>query len=300
MISIDEQPTYPVSGDLDMLTVTLKGNSSRGASWLEVGLAKIDSSLSIVNITDIYPEGWDDAKLNEESDRMMLDSQANAKAAALRLLEIPYTAEIKVTMVEKNGPAGNILKAGDTLLTVQGEIATGLSQVQKLVAETKGERTVDLEIERAGVRQSVSVLPKLIDDKWRMGIYVQTVPTFPFEIDVQVGNVGGPSAGQILALAIYDKLTPGELTGGERIAGTGTITPDGEIGPVGGVKQKMYGAKRAGVKWFLAPSENCDQVIGNIPDGITVVKVSTIQDSLRAVKAIATNVGTDQLLSCTK
>jgi PDZ domain-containing protein len=62
----------------------------------------------------------------------------------------------------------------------------------------------------------------------------------------------------------------------------------------------MYGAKRAGVKWFLAPSENCDQVIGNIPDGITVVKVSTIQDSLRAVKAIATNVGTDQLLSCTK
>jgi len=283
-----------------MLTVTLKGNSSRGASWLDVGLAKIDSSLSIVNITDIYPEGWDDAMLSEESDRMMLDSQANAKAAALQLLEIPYTAEIKVTMVEKNGPAGKILKAGDTLLTVQGEIATGLSQVQKLVAETKGERTVDLEIERAGVRQSVSVLPKLIDDKWRMGIYVQTVPTFPFEIDVQVGNVGGPSAGQILALAIYDKLTPGELTGGERIAGTGTITPDGEIGPVGGVKQKMYGAKRAGVKWFLAPSENCDQVIGNIPDGITVVKVSTIQDSLRAVKAIATNVGTDQLLSCTK
>jgi PDZ domain-containing protein len=300
MINIAEQQTYPVSGDLDMLTVTIRGNSSRGASWLDVGLAKIDSSLSIVNITDIYPEGWDDAKFSEESDRMMLDSQSNAKAAALSLLEIPYTAEIKVTMVEKSGPAGNILKAADTVLTVQGETATGLKQVQRLVAETEGKRTVDLEIERDGKRQLVSVLPKLIDGKWRMGIYVETVPTFPFPIDVQVGNVGGPSAGQILALAIYDKLTPGELTGGQKIAGTGTITPEGEIGPVGGVKQKMYGAKKAGVKWFLAPSENCDQVIGNIPDGIRVVKVSTIQDSLRAVKAIATNTGTDQLLTCTK
>jgi PDZ domain-containing protein len=133
-----------------------------------------------------------------------------------------------------------------------------------------------------------------------MGIYVQTVPTFPFSIDVKVGNVGGPSAGQTLALAIYDKLTPGELTGGKRIAGTGTITPEGIIGPVGGVKQKMYAATRAGVTWFLAPSANCDQVIGNIPDGLTVIKVSTIQDSLKAVNAIATNKGIEELQSCSK
>lgn len=298
MISISGQKTYPVSGDLDMLTVTLRGNSTRGASWLDVGLAQIDSSMTVINITDIYPEGWDDARLDEESDMMMLDSQANAKAAALNLLEIPFTSEIKITQVEKSGPAGGILKAADTLLTVQGESATGLRQVQRLVAETKGERPVNLEVIRDGKKLELSVLPKQIDGKWRMGIYVQTVPTFPFPIDVQVGNVGGPSAGQILALAIYDKLTPGALTGGQRIAGTGTISPEGEIGAVGGVKQKMYGAKKAGVSWFLVPSENCDQVTGNVPDGLKVVKVSTIQDSLKAVKAIATNSGTEQLLSC--
>jgi PDZ domain-containing protein len=229
---------------------------------------------------------------------MMLDSQANAKAAALKLLDIPFTSELKITRVEKSGPAGNILKAGDTVLTVQGQVATGLPQVQRMVAETQGQRTVDLEVTRDGKKLSLSVLPKQIDGKWRMGIYVQTVPTFPFPIDVQVGNVGGPSAGQILALSIYDKLTPGDLTAGKRIAGTGTISQDGEIGPVGGVKQKMYGAKKAGVSWFLVPSENCDQVIGNIPDGLTVVKVSTIQDSLKAVKAIALDSGTDRLLSC--
>lgn len=300
MISISDQETYPVSGELNMMTVSMKGNSTKGASWLEVGLAGLDPALTVVNITDIYPEGWDDQRLSDEADMMMLDSQANAKAAALNLLNISYSAVIKVTMVEKKGPAGTILKAGDTLVTIQGEEATGLTQVQKLVAETKGERPVELVVIRDGERLSLSVLPKLIEDKWRMGIYVQTVPTFPFPIDVKVGNVGGPSAGQSLTLAIYDKLTPGELTGGQRIAGTGTITPDGVIGPVGGVKQKMYGAKRAGVNWFLVPSSNCDQVVGNIPDGLTVIKVSTIQDSLQAVKAIATNTGIDQLQSCSK
>ena len=300
MISISGQKTYPVSGDLDMLTVTMKGNSTRGASWLQVGLAQLDTSLTVVDITDIYPEGWDDKRLSDEADMMMLDSQSNAKAAALNLLEIPFTSVIKITMVEKKGPAGKILKAADTLVSIQGKKATGLTQVQRLVAETKGERPVELVVIRAGKELSLSVLPKLIEDKWRMGIYVQTVPTFPFPIDVKVGNVGGPSAGQVLALAIYDKLTPGELTGGQRIAGTGTISPDGEIGPVGGVKQKMYGAKRAGVSWFLAPSDNCDQVLGNIPEGLTVIKVSTIQDSLKAVKAIASKTGIDQLQSCKK
>lgn len=300
VIEIPNKVTYPVSGDLSMLTVTLKGGPERGASWLEVGLAKLDSAVSIVNITDIYPEGWDKARLNEQSDLMMLDSQANAKGAALGLLNIPYTSAIKVTMVEKKGPAGNILKAADTLLTVQGEKATGLDQVRRLVAATKGEKTVDMEIVRDGKRLSVSVMPKMIDEQWRMGIFVQTVPTFPFEIDIQVGNVGGPSAGQMLALAIYDKLTPGELTGGKRISGTGTINLDGKIGPIGGAKQKMYGARRAGHEWFLVPSENCDQVLGNIPEGLNVVKVSTIQDSLRAVKAIASNSGTERLLTCNK
>jgi PDZ domain-containing protein len=300
MIEIPNQTTYPVDGVLDMLTVTKRGTSNKGASLLEVGWAKLDPSMSIVNITDIYPEGWDDVKLGEQADQMMLDSQANAKAAALNLLNIPFKSEIKVTVVDKKGPSGSLLKAADTLLTVQGEQATGLQQVRRLVAESKGLRPLTLEIDRAGKKLTVNVMPKLIDKEWRMGIYVQTVPTFPFPINVKVGNVGGPSAGQMLALAIYDKLTPGASTGGEKIAGTGTVSPDGEIGPIGGVKQKMHGAKRAGIKWFLAPSSNCEQVLGNIPEGIRVVKVTNIRDSLAAVQAIAQKKNTDQLPTCTK
>jgi PDZ domain-containing protein len=300
MITVTGKTTYPTTGDLDMLTVTMKGDSTRGASWFDVFLAKFDSSVAIINKDDVYPPGWDDAKLNEEADMMMLDSQANAKAAALNLLDIPFTSSVKVTSVTKSGPAGKILKAGDTLLTVQGEKATGIDQVRAFVKATKGESQVELGIDRNGKRSTVYVLPKLIDEQWRMGIYVQSVPEFPFKIDIEVGNVGGPSGGQILTLAIYDKLTPGSLTGGQKIAGTGTITPEGEIGPIGGIRQKMYGALRAGAKWFLAPSENCDEVIGHVPDGIRVIKVSNIQDSLKAVKAIASSNGTASLPSCTK
>lgn len=300
MITITGKQTYPTTGDLDMLTVTLKGDSTRGASWFDVGLAKLDSTVAIINKDDVYPPGWDDVKLNQEADMMMLDSQANAKAAALTLLDIPFTSSVKVTSVTKSGPAGNILKSGDTLLKVQGDVATGLNQVKALVRATKGKVPVQLLIERNGKRSEVKVLPKLIDKEWRMGIYVQGVPEFPFKIDIEVGSVGGPSGGQILALAIYDKLTPGALTGGKKIAGTGTVTPDGTIGPIGGIRQKLYGALRAGAKWFLAPSDNCDEVIGHVPDGIRVVKVSNLQDSLKAVKAIASSTGTASLPSCTK
>jgi len=95
-------------------------------------------------------------------------------------------------------------------------------------------------------------------------------------------------------------LTPGALTGGKKIAGTGTVAPDGTIGPIGGIRQKLYGALRAGAKWFLAPSANCDEVVGHVPDGIRVVKVSNLQDSLKAIKAIASSSGTASLPSCTK
>ena len=300
MIKVVGKTSYPVSGALNMLTVNLKGDSTRGASWFDVGMAMIDPSQAVLKITDIYPPGATEGDLNQEAEVMMLDSQANAKAAALKLLNIPYTTSVKVTAVTKTGAAANILKAADTLLFIQGQVAVDIDQVRALVAATQGKSAVQLVVERDGKRLELSVMPKFVDKAWRMGIFVQSVPKFPFKIDIEVGNVGGPSAGQILTLAVYDKLTPGELTGGEDIAGTGTITPAGEVGAIGGIRQKLYGAVRAGAKWFLAPSENCDEVIGHIPDGIRVFKVSTIQDSLKAVKAIASKTGIDQLPTCTK
>jgi PDZ domain-containing protein len=91
----------------------------------------------------------------------------------------------------------------------------------------------------------------------------------------------------MFSLAIYDKLTPGALTGGINIAGTGTIDSAGKVGPIGGIAQKLVGAKRGGAAWFLAPAENCNEVVGHIPDGLQVVKVATFAQARDAVKAIA-------------
>ncbi len=300
VISIAGRKTYLTTGSLSMLTVTLQGTSSKGASWFEVGLAKIDETKKILKITDVYPPGWDDAKLNEKSDVMMLDAQANAKAAALNLLDIPYQSFQSVTLVDLTGAAGKILKAGDKVISVQGEKVTGLAQIKKLVQATNGKSPVVLDIIRGSKAMTVEVTPKKVEGEWRIGVYISAVPEFPFEIDIQVGNVGGPSGGQMLALAIYDQLTPGSLTGGQNVAGTGTVDSAGNIGPIGGIVQKMFGTSKAGIKWFFAPSANCDEVIGHIPKGISVVKVSTLQDSLDALKVISNGGEAAKLPTCTK
>ena len=110
-------------------------------------------------------------------------------------------------------------------------------------------------------------------------------------------DIGGPSAGMMFSLAIIDRLSEGDMTGGQSIAGTGTISYDGTVGPIGGIAQKMQGAKRDGARWFLAPESNCDQVIGHVPEGLRVVRVSTLHEAHEDVVAIGQNRG-DSLPTC--
>jgi PDZ domain-containing protein len=102
----------------------------------------------------------------------------------------------------------------------------------------------------------------------------------------------------MFALGIIDKLTPGALNGGELVAGTGTISSTGEVGPIGGIRQKLYGASGAGADWFLAPQSNCDEVTGHIPAGLTVFAVETLDDALTALEAISSDGDTSELPTC--
>jgi len=298
LVEIPGKKTYPVSGDLDLLTITIDGGPSRGASWVQVGMSYLDPAKKLYLKDEIFPPGSDNQQVAEEAEQMMVDSQMNSKAAALNELGIPITTAVRVTSVTKSGAAWQILKAGDTLLRVDGEVATGIEQVRAAVAKTEGKRPLVLDISRKGKELTFEITPKKVEDNWRLGIFVQSISEFPFDINISLDNVSGPSGGQIFALAIYDLLTPGALTGGERIAGTGTIDPDGTIGPIGGIQSKMYGAVRAGAKFFLAPSANCAEVVGHVPDGIQVIKVSKLKDSIAAVKAISSGKA-KSLATCT-
>ena len=104
----------------------------------------------------------------------------------------------------------------------------------------------------------VSVTPTIIDGVQRVGIRIGTGFELPFDVSVNIDDsIGGPSAGLMFSLAIYDTLTPGSLTGGQIVAGTGTIDEQGNVGPIGGIQQKIVGAREAGAQLFLVPPDNC-------------------------------------------
>jgi PDZ domain-containing protein len=130
-----------------------------------------------------------------------------------------------------------------------------------------------------------------------IGIGIDISYSADFEIEFGVTGVGGPSAGTMFAIGIIDKLTPGALTQGKIIAGTGTIDPDGNVGDIGGIQQKLIGARDAGAVLFLAPQGNCDEVIGHIPDGLTVASVGTLDQAMAAIETF--NSG-GQVNSCLK
>jgi PDZ domain-containing protein len=193
------------------------------------------------------------------------------------------------------------LKIGDTILSVNGQTSNTVDGLRAIIAKAGAGTPVTIEIKRGGVAKQVKVTPVLStgsDPVPILGIYPSISYSFPFDVKIQLENVGGPSAGQMFALGIIDKLTPGALNGGAKVAGTGTIDAQGDIGAIGGIRQKLYGAVRSGAKWFLAPYSNCDEVTGHIPDGIHVLAVKTLDDSLTALKAISAGTSTSGLLTC--
>jgi PDZ domain-containing protein len=115
----------------------------------------------------------------------------------------------------------------------------------------------------------------------------ETYTGFPFRVKVNVGDIGGPSAGLMFALAIIDKLTPQNLAGGRFIAGTGEISVSGTVSPIGGIQQKMAGARAAGATVFLTPAGNCPDTAGAVPAGLRLMKVSTLAGAVAGLKALA-------------
>jgi PDZ domain-containing protein len=146
---------------------------------------------------------------------------------------------------------------------------------------------VRLTIRRAGKDQDVSARTTTVEGVTALGVRMQPVYDYPFEVTIDAGDVGGPSAGTMFALAVRDILTPGAMTGGKKIAGTGTIDDAGEVGPIGGIRQKIVGAKEAGATYFLAPADNCRDLAGEQIEGITVVRIATFDDAVHAVDEIA-------------
>ena len=300
VIDIVDEPSFESNGRLDILTVSILGNRERTPSWLEVMLAWLDGSQKVVPVEAIYPPNRSTEDVQAESSAMMEVSQQDAIAAALTELGYSSPREIYVAEVQSGAAASGKLIAGDFVKSVDGKPLKEIEELRTLVNNWSEKDPLVVEVARSGELISEEISPiKDGEGNYRLGILVGYSYDFPVEVKLQLGDVGGPSGGMMFALGIIDRLTPGDLTGGLHVAGTGTITDLGQVGPIGGALQKMYGAKRAGASVFLVPADNCADVIGKEPQGLTVVKIEKLQDALQSLEKLSENKDLASLPSCT-
>ncbi|RST00819.1 PDZ domain-containing protein [Streptomyces sp. WAC07149] len=300
VLSISGHQTYPTSGHLNMTTVRVTG-ADYDMNLLEAVYGWAAGDNIVVPHENLYPNGKTDKESTQENAEEFSQSQESAKVAALKQLGIPVTARVVVSTVVKGSPSEGRLHAGDVVKAVDGTPVTVPGDVAKLVTKHKPGEPVEFTIvpaaeaaeaekanrEPTGSAKVTITAGKAEDDGHAIvGIRAGTDHTFPFPIDIKLADVGGPSAGLMFALGIVDKLTPESLTGGKFIAGTGTIDDEGKVGPIGGIQMKTIGARKAGAEYFLTPAENCASAARHTPEGLTLVKVSTIGDATKALEKI--------------
>lgn len=296
LIAIEGAETYPTEGELRLLTLAWLGNPERPLTWIEVAQAYLDPSDSIIPMDTAFPPERSVEESNEAGRIEMQNSQQAAVAAALLHEGHEIHSDVRVAGVIPGSPADGVLREGDRILTVNGETAYDVWSIRQSIAAVEGPTT--FEIQRGEERSSVEVTPLAEGEERLVGIYPSNEFTFPFEVHIELPNVGGPSAGMMFALGIVDELTPGAMTAGTDWAGTGTISALGDVGPIGGIVQKMHGAVDAGATHFLAPVENCGEVAGRVPEGLTVFAVDTLDDAIAAIEAVAMQADTSQLPTC--
>ncbi|CAI3801312.1 putative protein YlbL [Pseudarthrobacter sp. MM222] len=298
VISITGHENFPATGNLDLTTVYVDGGPNGPVSVFEAFSAWLDGTKAVYPEELVFPKGVTKEQSQQESAVAMTTSQENAVASALKELNIPFEQKMQVAGLPEDSASSGKLQEGDVLVAINDKPITALSVVQAELAAGNG-APVTVAVDRAGTRIPVAITPaKAATGRFILGVMLQYKFTFPFEVKISLEKVGGPSAGMMFALGIVDRVTPGDLTGGKHIAGTGTITPDGAVGPIGGVAQKMYGARSGGATLFLAPAANCDEVTGHIPAGLQVVKVENLAEARKAVELAASGADTSGLPAC--
>ncbi|MCD1571871.1 YlbL family protein [Agromyces mediolanus] len=298
LIAVPGEQTYPTDGELNLLTVSVVGKPGRTPNWLEVLGSWFDRTKSVVPVEAIFPPGISESDRDQRNQAAMVDSQQDAIAAALVELGYDFPREVTVTGSAEGTPAAGVLQEGDVIESVAGQPVHSIAELREAVQAHGTESPVALVISRDGAEQSVELTPVDNGGTAILGIGVRMVYDFPIDVEIQLDDVGGPSAGMMFALGIVDTLTPGDLTGGESIAGTGTIDSAGAVGPIGGIRQKMWGALDAGSTWFLAPASNCNEVVGNVPDGLTVFSVETLDQARTIVEDVADGAVDGEYASC--
>jgi PDZ domain-containing protein len=298
ILVIDGAETHPTEGSLMMTTVSVDGGPGYRVTPVEVVTAWFDRTKMVMPREAVFPAGQTREQTTLTNTAAMSTSQQGAVAVALDELGIEYRDVVMIAGVQEDGAAAGTLEAGDVIAAVDGATAGDVEGYRALIAQVPAGEPVPMTVRRDGEEMQLEVPTELVDGTPRMGVILAEGHEFPLDIDIAVGDIGGPSAGLVFSLSVYDELTPGALTGGHRIAGTGTIAEDGAVGSIGGIRQKMVGAAESDAEFFLAPAANCDEVLGYEPEGLEVVPVATFEEALETTDAIASTGTVEGLPTC--
>jgi len=267
IIEVNGTTTYPVTGDLRMVTVLESGGPRGGLNFVTAIASWFNSEDAVVPRELVYPDDVSGDDVKSQQAAMFSSSESDAISAAMVYLDEPTTQTV--------------------IVAVNGTAITESKQVSAMIQAQPVGTTFTFTIERNGKKQDVDVTSAVNPEDKKtpyIGIGVGVVLTPEFEVKFNLDGVGGPSAGLMLSMGLIDKLTPGDLAKDKDIAGTGTIRPNGTVGSIGGIRQKLAGANKAGAKLFLVPAGNCKEAQGHIPEGLTVTPVKTLTDGMNAVE----------------
>ena len=288
MIQIDGLTTRHSEGEMRMTTVSITRADSR-LSLAEALVAHLRADHDVLQREAVYPPGRSPQQVDADESYMMDTSQRDAAVAALRAAGQPVAEMPMVNAVSAAGPAHGKLMPGDLIEKVDGQPVASLLDVGKAVRKHVVGDTVVFVVLRNSVAKTVAVTSvSSVSDRRApaVGITIDTgyrySPTITYSIP---GDIVGPSAGLAMALSIYQMVAPNDLIGSLRIAGTGSISPDGNVVAIGGIQEKVAGAERDGAKIFLVPSGNCRDLSG-VETSMRLVKVSSLKDAIAAIQKI--------------
>ncbi len=277
LIQITGHPTFAAGGHLNLVTVSFQGGPSDSLNVFAALRAWLTPHEAVVPEEELFGPGQTQQQVVQQDTQQMASSQETATAAALCVLGIKFQVVDTITAVAKGFPAHGVLQRGDVITAVDGKPVTCKANAATLIRARAPGAPVTLTIARtvggSRVTKQFHLKTAAIGGRAVVGISLSENYVFPFNVKIRVGDIGGPSAGMMFALGIVDKLTPGNLTGGRFVAGTGEISANGAVSAIGGIQQKMAGARQAGATIFLTPAANCADTAGAVPAGMRLVKV---------------------------
>lgn len=289
LIDLGGQTRYPSSGKLIMTTVT-----ESQVTAIEAFRAWLDPHVQLVSKDLIIPPGSDAQTEQARAISDMDQSKIDAAYVALSAVDGYPKDHGKGALIAATGtgcPADGKLFAGDTIVAIDGAPVRSAHDASKIISAAAPGDPLDFKIRAAGQTHDIDVAKGKCQGSKDPLVGINIVDAFPFPVKINSGEIGGPSAGLMFALGLYDLMTPGDLTHGRTIAGTGTIALDGTVGPIGGITDKVVAAERVGATVFLVPKDNWNELKNVDTGGMQLIKVSSFQDAVDALKALPSNSG---------